>query len=151
LSKTITLEFSSFKDIDCSIDFNLLTYRFWDVSIDDDIELNIQNATESGVFEVVWGDGVVEYFDYNIDSNDNSLSYSYSNSGNYNGKITLKQNRNDECGKTRYFSSSIVDSNRSGISTDIMWLLLLVAGLLGLNYVASRDKQNSVQNSKNKL
>jgi hypothetical protein len=146
LSKTITLEFSIINDINCSVDFELLTYRFWDVDISDEIELNIQNSTGNGIFEVIWGDGVIEYFDYDQEDSNNLLSYRYSSQGNYNGKISLKENRNDRCSKTRYFSVLVVDNNTNGLSTSILWLLLLIAGLLGLNYIARRDKQSTVQN-----
>lgn len=145
LSKTITLEFSLIKDINCSIDFELQNYRFWNVDVNSEIELSIQNSTDKGVFEVIWGDGVIEYFDYEKDLKNNILRYKYANSGNYNGKITLKESRNDRCGKTRYFSALIVDDGKIGLSTSILWLLLLIAGLLSLNYIAGKDKQSTIQ------
>ena len=146
LSKTLTLSFTSTGILDCSLDFELASYRFWGVEKDAEIVLELKNVTNSGVFEVVWGDNVIEYFDYTKDSSNDEIVYAYNKSGNYNGKITLKESRNDECGKTRYFSSSIEDRGTSGVSNEIMWVLILISGLLTLNYISRKDKQNTIQN-----
>lgn len=149
LSKSLTLEFTDYNDL-CKTEFELEFYRFWNISISESIELKTKNVIEKGTYEIDWGNGTFEKFDTN--GSNGTLINSYNTAGNFNGTITFMPQSSDKCQIKRYFSVLVnYTENESAYSSDILWLLILIIGLLGLNYLVRREKQSTIQDKQNKL
>jgi hypothetical protein len=150
LSRTLTLNFSNL-NTKCSVYFGLENYRYWGVAVNEQINIKPIDIVKNGVFEINWGDSVVEKFSYNQLKN-NDFIYNYSSKGNFNGSITFESIASDNCKQTLYFSVLVSEDNNNENYYNLLWLLLLIIGLLTLNYLVSKDKENyTVQKYKNKL
>jgi hypothetical protein len=147
LSKTLTLTFSNFNV--CPVDFRLVSYRFWGVTAQESITLQIETDVREGVFEIDWGDGRVERFDYDSEKNTFSQS-SYERKGNYNGQVTLSKNNQkntQECSATRYFSVHVVDPEKSDT---FIWQLILLLIAVGGGYSLHSFKDKEKESTTNK-
>jgi hypothetical protein len=140
LSRTLTLNFTNLS-VKCSLNFELENYRFWDVSVNEQIVIKPLNTTNDGVFKIDWGNSITEKFSYDQLKTD-GFNYGYNNKGNFNGSITFESTAGKNCSKTRYFSVLVSEENNNNNYNSLLWLLLLIAGLLGLNYLVSKDKEN---------
>lgn len=146
LSKTLTLTFSKFNV--CQVDFRLASYRFWGVTTQESIALQIETDVKEGVFEIDWGNGRVEKFDYDSEKNA-SPQTSYERKGNYNGQITLYKNdqkNTPECSVTRYFSVHVVDPEESDTFIwQLVLLLIAVGGGYSLHSFKDKEKESSTK------
>jgi hypothetical protein len=143
LSKTLTLFFNGLKT-SCDINIILENYRFWGISSNELIKLNLETISDNVVVEINWGDGTIERFDY--DKNINAFENVYKSAGNYNGSISVTNQKNNNCKQTRYFSVLVSEKNKDNNFNSFLLFLLMITGLLGLNYIASKDKQSPIQN-----
>lgn len=144
-SNTLTLTFTGI-DKQCKLEFELNNYRFWDILKNQEIYLDPKNVSSEGVIDIHWGDEVIERFNYSTGETQ-KLTHKYSTKGNYNGKI-IYRNRIDDisCQKVRYFSVLVTQELSNSDINSLFLLALLVIGFLGLNYVAAKEKQKTVQN-----
>lgn len=106
----------------CSITFELDKYRFWGLSEQDGIDLDLMFRTGVPEHDVLidWGDAVVEHITL-YRNEPIKLHHVYESIGQYNGIITIKDANN--CTHTQYFSVDV--SGRTQFSP--WWLLLLPA------------------------
>jgi hypothetical protein len=69
----------------------------------------------------------------------------YNTTGNFNGSISVSDKYGSDCKQVRYFSASVSEDDRNEYFGSFLLLILISVGLLSLNYIATKDKQNSVQ------
>lgn len=133
-SKSITLNFSL--PTSCKVDFSLEEYRFWGLSVDEKLRLNV-NYVGNGTTVVNWGDGTEERF--SINNNPNLIiEKSYQKTGNYNGSIKIS---NGDCVEEKFFSVSVnsTDSNNNRL----IWIAIILLLIVILYEFSRRDKQKA--------
>ncbi len=111
----------------CSTQFELTTYRFWGVHVNEAVTLKLLGERPfRGTLVVDWGDGTHEKFTVNTSGRD-TITKSYGLDGHYNGSVRFNGD-SDDCSVVRYFSVGVIDTNGG---TWWLWLALIVfAGLL---------------------
>lgn len=128
LSKPLSLYFV-FDTSPCRLEFNLQSYRFWNITENQELQLIIESISESsdGKIKVDWGDGIIEVFtsDYEL----KKIGYRYSSPGSYSGVIEYS-NSTGSCTVTRYFSVVVVQKDADSSDWWIVFLLLIVGLVL---------------------
>jgi hypothetical protein len=143
LSKTLTLVFSGIK-ANCQIELTLKEYRFWGIKKNQQVVLTVDEISKNVVIEINWGDNRIERFDQSNSSR--TYDYSYGSSGNFNGSITATDKIGSNCKQVRYFSVLVSEDDEKGYFNNFLLMFLILAGILLLRYVVSKDKQSTIQN-----
>jgi hypothetical protein len=142
MSKTLTLEFSGLNKT-CKLDLALEEYRFWGVEAGSKTTIRLVKNS-AGTIYIDWGNGTIERLNI-AESSMPSFENIYETVGNYNGKISIQSLNNSNCVKDIYFSVSSVSKSADNQSRNVLLLLSMIAGLILLNYIDSKDKQKTIK------
>lgn len=114
----------------CLAQFELTTYRFWDVKIGEPVSLSLRSSEElRGILDVNWDDGTKEKFSIDT-SSDPLVSKRYLASGHFNGSVTYTDSSDvGGCSTVRYFSVGVIEG--TSVSRSI-WLGLIGAAAIVL-------------------
>lgn len=104
----------------CSLNFTLSSYRFYNLTKNEGLDLNITNLTGSPEYETLidWGDATIEHATLLNDSF-MKMHHVYKQNGQFNGVITILDSIG--CSHSQYFSVQIEDK----ASPDLLYLAII--------------------------